>query len=287
MKNPLPRLLLLAVFAAAALPLQAAETKPAAPAAGLNDFEMTLQTAVRATGGAAWEEGKKCDATIKDAAKNADCWRPILARFAQNYVKTPESAEPPTENNPNRLSKTTYVFATRAVGTEAVKAKGFDVAKVEAEIKKQMASYAKTAPAATTPPPSKLPTDVKAITQANDCAKSAEECAKVIQGSTDNPPVVAGKLKPGATDTGKTASEVVDPNASKGKDKAEPPKIGALTASPKKPVDVNAANDTISGAKGAIYGGLLGLMFGGPIGMLLFAAIGFGATYMISKQVNS
>ena len=286
MKNPLPRLLLLAVFAAAALPLQAAETKPAAPAAGLNDFEMTLQTAVRATGGAAWEEGKKCDATIKDAAKNAECWRPILARFAQNYVKSPESAEPPTENNPNRLSKTTYVFATRAVGTTAVKAKDFDVAKVETEIKKQMGSYVvKNAPAA--PPASKLPTDVKAITQANDCAKSAEECAKVIQGSTDNPPVVAGKLKPGATDTGKTASEVVDPNASKGKDKAEPPKIGALTANPKKPVEPNAANDTIAGVKGAIYGGLLGLMFGGPIGMLLFAAIGFGATYFISKKVNS
>jgi hypothetical protein len=61
------------------------------------------------------------------------------------------------------------------------------------------------------------------------------------------------------------------------------PAIGNPTANPPATQDPNKWNDTIAGAKGAIWLGVIGFILGGPLGMLTCAMIGFGAGYMVNK----
>lgn len=303
------RLPLLVLLLAAAAPVRAAD---------LTDFERSLEKTMQDTAPAEYTAmQKECPAKPDPLA----CKREHLKKFTEAYEGRVKGATIDGKKGlVGNLDPLEQHLLGQMVLSDAEFAKTFAANKAAAADPKKapaiVSAYRGAIVGQTSAYRSKPPETTRAglttqIKGAQDQLKAATDCASgIMEGQTCKENTVAAKPpakkdgkggkdgkdgKPTTDD--KTAAAEQDTKGpteqekARGKEKVDQkvvPPTGDLVASPpEKKDDPNKWNDTIAGAKGALYGALLGFIFGGPMGMLVFGMVGFAAMYGISKMNNS
>lgn len=296
------RLPLLVLLLAAAAPVRAA---------GLTDFETSLESALQQSDGDSYKKMRaECDALKADEAKRLECVRKHLSAFTQAYEARVKDAKiEPKKGLVGNLDD----FEKMMIGQVALSDPGFKAkwqadqqaaAKDAKEVPGLVAGYRAAITGLTGGYRSKPAESTRSsMTAGLTGAKKQLEKVNtnpeaIIDGNTRKPSGVAvdGSGDKDKDKKGKKGGKD-DPNAQVNAESKTPnpdetkvtvPPTGDLTATPaEKPADPNRWNNTIAGTKGALYGALLGFIFGGPMGMLVFGMVGFAAMYGISKMNNS
>lgn len=272
-------------------------------AAGLTDFELTLQNALAQTDKDTYAKAvAKCKGLAGDA--DANCWRPFLLEMAKKYTaddgkvdaQNPENSFTPLERKIfNEIRKTNPRFDklyTDSLAT-AKDPKNKDqnkhgkfVEQFRKPLQEWMTSYVANAPGLNTK--DETTKAMNAMEQARAAILKGEK-----QFDNNTQPVASDAVIVGAGDKKGKKDKVPftdakdDKNAKRSDLKTGPPPTGDLELKPEKPENKNKWNDTIAGGKGAIWAGMIALILGGPVGALVFGAIGFGVFSGISKMNNA
>lgn len=276
-----------------------------AGAAGLTDFELTLQNALAQTDNATYAAAvAKCKGMVEE--DSAACWRPFLVEMANKYTaaegkvdkRNPENSFTPLERKIfNEIRKTNPQFDKLYIDSLATakdprnknkdKAAAF-VSQFRDPLRGWMTSYASNASGFNTQ--NETVKAVDAMQQArNAILKGESQFDNNSLAASDNAVVVGAQNNRG----GKKKKEEVatterdDKNAKVSDLKTGVPPPGELELKPEAPVDKNKWNDEIAGGKGAVWAGMIALILGGPVGAVVFAAIGYGVFSGIHKMNNA
>jgi len=115
--------------------------------------------------------------------------------------------------------------------------------------------------------------------------------SQTFDNNNNTTPLVTGKPGEGKEKEAKAskhprkAGENIDDSKDDTPRRTNTVENGALTPTPAPAKDdPNKWNDTIAGAKTAIWAGIIGFILGGPAGLMVCALVGFGAGYFMHKM---